>query len=122
MAEAKKAKAGDEDVGHVLLLILKFAGWFLLIAAACMLGLARPPSSTIADKIYQTVPPQEWNMDLIRHMGPVLVAAIVCTPMGLLIYYLGIRERKYGLPVSLILTGLLGVAGLVAFLRFTPGF
>ena len=122
MADSKKGKAGDKDLGLVVLLLLKFAGWFLLIAAACMLGLARPPSSTIADKIYQTVPPKEWNMDLIRHMGPVLVAAIACTPMGLLIYYRGIRERKYGLPVSLIMTGLLGVAGLVAFLRYTPGF
>ena len=122
MADSKKGKAGDQDLGHVLLLLLKFAGWLLLIAAGCLVVLARPPSSTIADKIYQTVPRQEWNMDLIRHIGPVLVAAIACTPMGLLIYYLGIRERKYGLPVSLILTGLLGVAGLVAFLRYTPGF
>ena len=122
MADAKKGKAGDEGLGHVLLLLLKFAGWRLLIAAGCVLVLARPPSSTIADRIYQTVPRQEWNMDLIRHIGPVLVAAIACTPIGLVIYALGIRLKKYGLPVSLILSGLLSVAGLVAFLLYTPGF
>jgi hypothetical protein len=61
-------------------------------------------------------------MDLIRHIGPVLVAAIACTPIGLVIYSLGIPHRKYALPVSLILSGLLAVAGLVAFLRYTPGF
>ena len=122
MADAKKGKAGDEGLGHVLLLLLKFAGWLLLIAAGCLVVLARPPSSTIADKIYQTVPRQEWNMDLIRHIGPVLVAAIACTPIGLVIYSLGIRLKKYGFPVSLILTGLLAIAGLVAFLRYTPGF
>jgi hypothetical protein len=122
MADAKEAQAAEEDLGHALLLILKFAGWLLLIAAACIVGLARPPSSTIADKIYQTVPRQEWNMDLIRNMGPVLVAAIACTPIGLIIYSLGVRTRKYRLPVSLILTGLLGVAGLAAFLVYTPGF
>ena len=122
MADAKKGKAGDEGLGHVLLLLLKFAGWLLLIAAGCLVVLARPPSSTIADKIYQTVPRQEWNMDLIRHIGPVLVAAIACTPIGLVIYSLGIRSRKYGFPVSLILTGLLAVAALVAFIRYTPGF
>jgi hypothetical protein len=87
-----------------------------------MLGLAKPPPSTIADRIYQTVPRQEWNMDLIRNIGPVLVAAIACTPIGLFIYALGIPRKKYGLPVSLILTGLLGVAGLVAYLLYTPGF
>ena len=122
MADVKKGKAGDEYFGHVLLLLLKFAGWLLLIAAGCLVVLARPPSSTIADKIYQTVPRQEWNMDLIRHIGPALVAAIACTPIGLIVYSLGIRGKKYGLPVSLILTGLLAVAGLVAFLRYTPGF
>jgi hypothetical protein len=122
MAEEKKAKAGDKALGHTFLLLLKFAGWLLLIAAGCMLGLARPPSSTIADRIYQTVPRQEWNMDLIRHIGPVLVAAIACTPIGLVIYSLGIRRKQYGFPVSLILTGLLAVSGLVAFLRYTPGF
>jgi hypothetical protein len=122
MADAKKGKAGDQDLGHVLLLLIKFAGWLLLIAAGCLLGLAKPPSSTIADRIYQTVPRQEWNMDLIRHIGPALAAAIACTPIGLVIYSLGIRRRKYDVPVSLILTGLLAVAGLVAFLRYTPGF
>ena len=122
MAEAKKAKARDKDLGPALLLLLKFAGWLLFIAAGCILGLARPPSSTIADKIYQTVPRQEWNMDLIRHIGPVLVAAIACTPIGLVIYSLGIRNRKYAFPFSLILSGLLAVAGLVAFLSYTPGF
>ena len=30
--------------------------------------------------------------------------------------------KKYGFPVSLILSGLLGIAGLVAFLLYTPGF
>jgi hypothetical protein len=122
MADAKTAKTRDEDLGHALLLLLKFAGWLLFIAAGCILGLARPPSSTIADKIYQTVPRQEWNMDLIRYIGPVLVAAIACTPIGLVIYSLGIRSRKYGFPVSLILSGLLAVAGLIAFLSYTPGF
>lgn len=122
MADAKKGKTGDQDLGHVLLLLLKFAGWLLLISAGCLLVLARPPSTTIADKIYQTVPRQEWNTDLIRHIGPVLVAAIACSPIGLGIYSLGIRRKKYGLPVSLILSGLLAVAGLVAFLRHTPGF
>jgi|GEM_PF-2623441 len=122
MVDAKKSRAGDKGPGHALLLLTKFAGWILLIAAACIVGLARPPSSTIADRIYQTVPRQEWNMDLIRHIGPVLVAAIACTPIGLSIYALGIRSRKYGFPVSVILTGLLAIAGLVAFLRYTPGF
>lgn len=122
MADTKKGMAGDQDLGHGLLLLLKFAGWLLLIAAGCILGLARPPMSTIADRIYQIVPRQEWNMELIRHIGPVLVAAIACTPMGLVIYSLGIRRKKYGFPVSLILTGLLAVAGLVVFLRYTPGF
>jgi len=86
--EAKKGKAGDEDLGHVLLLLLKFAGWLLLIAADCQIVLARPPLSTIADKIYQTVPCQDWNMDLIRHIGPVLVVAIACTPIGPLAFLL----------------------------------
>jgi hypothetical protein len=122
MVDAKKGKAGDEDLGHVLLLLLKFAGWLLLIAAGCLVVLARPPLSTIADKIYQTIPRREWNMDLIRHIGPVLVAAIACTPIGLVIYSLGIRDGKYGFPISLILSGLLSIAGLVAFLRYTPGF
>jgi hypothetical protein len=122
MAEAKKGKAGDEDLGHVLLLLLKFAGWLLLIASGCILVLARPPATTIADRIYQTVPRQEWKMDLIRHIGPVLVAAIACTPIGLVIYSLGLRLKKYGFPVSLILSGLLAVVALVAFLRYTPGF
>jgi hypothetical protein len=122
MADAKKAEAGDQGFGLVLLLLLKFAGWLLLIAAGCLVVLARPPSSTIADRIYQTVPRQEWNTDLIRHIGPVLVAAIACTPIGLVIYSLGIQRRKYALPVSLILSGLLAVTGLVAFLRYTPGF
>jgi len=122
MADVKKGKAGDEDLGHVLLLLLKFSGWLLLFAAGSLVVLARPPSSTIADRIYQTVPRQEWNMDLIRHIGPALVAAIACTPIGLLIYSLRIRGKKHGLPISLILTGLLAVAGLVAFLRYTPGF
>ena len=122
MADEKKGKAGGLDLGNVLLLLLKFAGWFLLIAAGCILGLARPTATTIADRIYQTVPRQEWNMDLIRHMGPVLVAAIGCTPFGLVIYALGIRGKRHAFPVSLILTGLLAVAGLVAFLIYTPGF
>ena len=122
MADEKKGKAGDQDLGYVLLLLLKFAGWFLLIAAGSMLVLARPPSTTIADRIYQTVPRQEWNTDLIRHIGPLLVASIACTPISLVIYSLGIQRRKYALPVSLILSGLLAVAGLVAFLRYTPGF
>jgi hypothetical protein len=122
MADEKKGNAGDQNLGHVLLLLLKFAGWLLFIAAGCLLVLARPPSTTIADRIYQTVPRQEWNMDLIRHIGPVLLAAIACTPIGLVIYSLGIQRRKYALPVSLILSGLLAVTGLVAFLRYTPGF
>jgi hypothetical protein len=122
MADAKKAKAGDRHPGHVVLLLLKLAGWLLLITAGCIFGLAKPPSTTIADRIYQIVPRQEWNMDLIRHIGPVLVAAIACTPIGLVIYSLGIRRKEYGFPVSLILTGLMAVAGLVAFLRYTPGF
>lgn len=122
LAEDDRTKAGEQDLGHALLLLLKFAGWLLLIAAGCLLGLARPPSSTIADRIYQTAPRQEWNMNLIRNMGPVLIAAIACTPIGLVIYSLGARTRKHGFPVSLILTGLLGVAGLVAFLVYTPGF
>ena len=122
MADAKNHKAGDQDIGHVLLLLLKFAGWLLLIAAGCMLVLARPPSTTIADRIYQNVPRQEWNTDLIRHIGPLLVASIACTPISLVIYSLGIQRRKYALPVSLILSGLLAVAGLVAFLLYTPGF
>ena len=122
MADEKKGKAGDQDLGYVLLLLLKFAGWLLLIAAGCILVLARPPSTTIADRIYQTVPRQEWDTDLIRNIGPVLVASIACTPIGLVIYSLGIQRRKYDLPVSLILSGLLAVAGLVAFLRYTPGF
>ncbi len=122
MADAKKGKAGNQDLGHVLLLLLQFAGWLLLIAAGCLIGLAKPESTTIADRIYQVVPRHEWNMDLIRHIGAVLVAAIGCTPIGLVIYSLGMRRKKYGFPVSLILTGLLAVAGLVAYLRYTPGF
>ena len=122
MEDAKKNKTGKQGPGHTWLLLTQFAGWLLLIAAACILGLARPQSSTIADRIYQTVPRREWNMDLIRHIGPVLVAAIGCTPIGLLIYALGLRRGRHAFPVSLILTGLLAVAGLIAYLRYTPGF
>ncbi len=122
MADAKRRKTGDQGPGHSWLLLTQFAGWLLIIAAACILGLARPQATTIADRIYQTVPRQGWNMGLIRHIGPVLVAAIGCTLLGLLIYALGLRRGRISFPVSLILTGLLAAAGLVAFLRYTPGF
>lgn len=120
--DAKTGKAVIHNLGHVLLVILKLAGWLLLIVAGCFLGLAKPETSTFADKIYQTTPRQEWNMDLIRQMGPFLVAAIACTPLGFVIYLAGIPRRRYAFPLSLVLTGLFALAGLYAYLRHFPGF
>jgi len=122
MADAKNGKAVNHDLGHVLLVMLKLAGWLLLIVGGCFLGLAKPETSTFYDKIYQTTPRQEWNMDLVRHIGPALVAAIACTPLGFVIYLIGIPRRKYAFPLSLVLTGLFSLAGLYAYLRHTPGF
>ncbi len=121
MPDTKKKKAGDQGVGHVLLAVTQVAGWVLLIVAGCLVGLARPQSTTIADKIFQTTQRQTWDMDLIGYVGPVLIAAIACTPVGLAIYLLGLRGHRYSFPVSVVLTGLLGVAGLVAFILYKPG-
>lgn len=121
MEEAKKPQAADNGSGYVALVITKFAGWLLLIAAGCVAGLARPKSDTIADKIYQTVQPRDWNMELLAYAGPLLIAAILCTPIGLGIYLLGLGQKRYAFPVSLIVTGVLSIAGLVAFLVYTPG-
>jgi Na+-driven multidrug efflux pump len=122
MAGAKIGRAANHDLGHVLLVILKLAGWLLLIVAGCFLGLAKPETSTFYDKIYQTTPRQEWNMDLIRQMGPFLVASIACTPLGFIIYLTGIPRRKYVFPLSLVLTGLFSLTCLYAYLRYSPGF
>lgn len=122
MAKAKKPQPVEHGLGYGLLVFTKFAGWLLVLAAGALVGLARPKSDTIADKIYQTVQRQRWNMELIEYVGPVLVAAIACTLIGLVIYLIGLRGKRYAFPVSLILTGLIGVAGLIAFLTYTPGF
>lgn len=121
MADSKKRNTENQGFGYVLLVLTKFAGWVFLIVAGCLVGMARPKSSTIADKIYQTVQRQRWNMDLIEHVAPVLIAAIVCTPIGLAIYLIGLRQKRYAFPVSLIVTGLLAVAALVAFYQYAPG-
>jgi hypothetical protein len=122
MADAKDRRTPRHDAGHVLLVILKLAGWLLLIVAGCYLGLAKPETSTFADKIYQTTPRQEWNMELVRQMGPFLVASLACTPLGFLIYLTGIPRKKYVFPLSLFLTGLFSLASLYAYLRYSPGF
>jgi hypothetical protein len=121
MPKEENRKAPEKDLGHVLLILIKLTGWLLLIIAGCLLGLAKPETSTFYDRIYHNVPRQEWNIDLIRHMHPFLIGAIACTPLGFVIYLTGIRRRKYGFPFSLVITGLLSVAGLVAYLRYAPG-
>ena len=116
MTDARKGKTGRQDLGQVWLALMKLAGWLLLIVAVCILGLAKPETNTIADRIYQTASKREWNMELVRYIAPVLAAGIGCTWIGLIVYFLGFRSRKYALPVSLIVTGLLSAAGLVAYL------
>ena len=119
MADRKRGEAQVYDAGYALLVILKLAGWLLVFAAGCLVGLAKPETTTFYDKIYQTTPRQEWNMELIRHIPAVLIAGIGCTPLGLVVYLTGIRGRKYGFPVSLVLTGLLAAAALVAYRAYT---
>lgn len=114
MPREDNRKVSKNDLGHALLIILKLAGWLSLIIAGCLLGLAKPETDTFYDRIYQTVPRQEWNLDLIRHMRPFLIASIACTPLGFVVYLTGIGRKKYAFPVSLVITGLLSVAGLVA--------
>jgi len=122
MEAVKNGRTLHHDLGHVLLVILKLAGWLLLIVAGCFLGLAKPETSTFYDRIYQTTPRQEWDMDLIRQMGPYLVASIACAPIGFVIYLTGISRRKYGFPLSLALSGLFSLACLYAYLKYSPGF
>jgi hypothetical protein len=119
MAQTSTGKARNQDFGRISLASLKLAGWLLLIVAGCLLGLAKPETSTIADRIYLTARQREWNTDLLQPIGPILVAGIGCTALGLVVYCLGIRNRKYALPVSLIVTGLISVAGLIAYLVYT---
>lgn len=119
MADKKRGETASSEAGYALLVILKLAGWLLLFAAGCLVGLAKPETTTFYDKIYQTTPRQEWNMELIRRVPALLTAGIACTPLGLVVYLTGIRSRKYGFPVSLVLTGLLAVAALVAYHAYT---
>ena len=122
MEAVKNGRTLHHDLGHVLLVILKLAGWLLLIVAGCFLGMAKPETSTFYDRIYQTTPRQAWDMDLIRQMGPYLVASIACTPIGFFIYLVGIPRRRYGFPLSLVLSGLFSLACLYAYLKYSPGF
>ena len=120
MAGASTGKKSDHDPGRIALVALKLAGWLLLLAAACMFGLAKPEPTTFYDRVYYTKPRQEWNMDLIQHTGPFLLAGIGCTLLGLVVYLSGVRRRKYGFPVSLVVTGLLSAA-LYAYLNHSYG-
>ncbi len=119
MADRKKGEPPVHDAGYALLVILKLAGWLLLFGAGCLAGMAKPEMTTFYDRIYQTTPRQEWNMELIRPIPAVLIAGIACTPLGLAVYLAGIRSRKYGFPVSLVLTGVLAAAGLIAYRAYT---
>ena len=116
MADAKKALSGRQDLGRVVLVLMKLAGWLTLIVAVGIVGLAKPETNTIADRIYQTASKREWNTELLRHIVPVLIAGIGCTSIGMALYFIEFRSRKYALPVSLIVTGSLCLAGLLAYL------
>jgi hypothetical protein len=116
MPDANRDEARNRDPGSLVLVVLRVAGWLLLLLAGGLLGLAKPETTTIADKIFQTARTPKWDMDLVQLIGPVLIAGMGCTAMGLAIHYLGNRDKKYALPVSLIVTGLLSLAGLVVYL------
>ena len=122
MPDTRNRKTEKRDIGQALLVVLKLAGWLLLFAAGCVVGLAKPETSTFYDRLYQTTPRQAWDMHLVRHAGPLLIAVIACTPAGFAVYLAGIARKRYAFPVSLVLTGLISIAGLIAFLRYAPGF
>jgi hypothetical protein len=110
MAVERREAAGKEGIGRVLIVALSVGGWLFLAAGTCLFGLAKPEPNTFYDQLYFTSTRQHWNLDLIRHARPVLLAGVGSALAGLLVYLTGIQQKRHKFPVSLVLAGLLSLA------------
>jgi hypothetical protein len=110
MAVGRKKEPDKKDIGHLLIVALSVGGWLFLAVGACLFGLAKPEPKTFYDQLYFTSPRRHWDLDLIRHAEPALLAGVGFALAGLLVYLTGIQSRRHRFPVSLVLAGLLSLA------------
>lgn len=94
---------------------LALAGWLALIAALVVLDRAKPQVETFFERVYDIRLHQQWDMALARYLLWLMVAGLVLSVLGLFINARRNRRRTDQWRLSLILLGLISLAGIALY-------
>ncbi|MEA3544837.1 MAG: hypothetical protein U9R69_06405 [Thermodesulfobacteriota bacterium] len=107
-------------------LILYLLGWsnaiavISLVAAICMLAIAKPKKMNLIDHYYsvQRLNPA-WNMDLVGYVGVLLGLSLLSSIVGLFLNSKRLQRKGDHVNATLVLSLIASIVGLFFYLRFT---
>ena len=95
---------------------LGVAGWLLVFAAFLLLGYAKPEVTTFFDRYFQVRVRSHWRMELVRYIFYCMVGGTLLSLTGIVINLKRHRRRTDEFRVSLILVGMISLAGVIFYL------
>ena len=104
-------------------LLLKLLTWFnalaviALLAALCLLAIAKPELETFFDRYYNLQLRRTWNTDLFVYIGIMLGLSAVASVVGLVINSRRLRRSGDHIHATLVLSLIISLVALVAFAR-----
>ena len=104
-------------------LLLLLLTWFnavavvALLAALCLLAIAKPELETFFDRYYNLQLRRTWNTELFIYIGTMLVLSALASVFGLVINSRRLRRKKDHIHATLVLSLIISLLALIAFSR-----
>ena len=95
-------------------------GWLLMFVALLVVGKAKPQVETFFDRHYHIALRTAWDESLIDYLCYVMLFGLCLSVSGLIINRKRHRRKGDEYRISLILVGIISLAGIAACLFFRP--
>ncbi|MBU0730097.1 MAG: hypothetical protein KKE17_03900 [Proteobacteria bacterium] len=97
---------------------LSVVSWALMFAALVLFGKARPQIQTYIDTKFNVPLRAEWNIELANYLFYLMIVGLFLSLAGIVINLKRHRRRNDEFIISLIMLGIVSLAGIIFYLFF----
>ncbi len=125
MADINRNTGGNRRYGKDslsgILKGFKAASWISMFVSVVFLGMAKPQTESVYDKLHNTTVRTTWDQPALDRLLFCLMFTMCVSTAGLLLSVIRSRRGSERYPVSLILPALISFNALLAYFYFFKG-